>query len=132
MYVVNGLPINNTNFGGMTSATPDWGDNISSINADDIEEITVLKGATAAALYGSRAKNGAIVITTKSGKGSKGIGIDFNSNNTFEVPKFLWEIQKEYGQGYGGFKPASVQDAANHGQNHWGSPYDGHICAVYI
>ncbi|GAB3330060.1 SusC/RagA family TonB-linked outer membrane protein [Larkinella ripae] len=125
LYIINGLPMDNTQFGGPKNDNPDYGDNISSINPDDIEDITVLKGATAAALYGSRAKNGAIVITTKSGKGNKGLGVEFNTNNTFEVPFFLWQLQKEYGQGYGGVKPASQQDAANHGQNHWGSLYDG-------
>jgi TonB-linked SusC/RagA family outer membrane protein len=87
--------------------------------------VTVLKGAAAAALYGSRAKNGAIIITTKSGKGNKGIGIEFNTNNTVEVPYFMWEIQKEYGQGYNGVKPSGVGIAAAHGQNHWGAKYDG-------
>ncbi|RCR69679.1 SusC/RagA family TonB-linked outer membrane protein [Larkinella punicea] len=125
LYIINGLPMDNTQFGGPKNDNPDFGDNISSINPDDVEDITVLKGATAAALYGSRAKNGAIVITTKSGKGNKGLGVEFNTNNTFEVPFFLWELQKQYGQGYGGVKPASQQDAANHGQNHWGALYDG-------
>lgn len=68
--------MDNTQFGGPRGANPDWGDNISSINPDDIEEITVLKGATAAALYGSKAKNGAIVITTKSGRGQEGIRVE--------------------------------------------------------
>lgn len=125
LYIINGLPMDNTQFGPGGSEAPDWGDNISSINPDDIDEITVLKGATAAALYGSRAKNGAIIITTKSGKRKQGIGIDFNSSVTMETPYYLWELQDEYGQGYGNRRPASVQDAANHGQNHWGEPYDG-------
>lgn len=125
LFIINGLPMNNTNFGKSKGDNPDYGDNISSINPDDVEEMTVLKGAAAAALYGSRAKNGAIIITTKSGKGNKGIGIEFNTNNTVEVPYFLWEIQKEYGQGYNGVKPANVGVAAAHGQNHWGARYDG-------
>lgn len=125
LFIINGLPMNNTKFGKSKGDNPDYGDNISSINPDDIEEMTVLKGAAAAALYGSRAKNGAIIITTKSGKGNKGIGIEFNTNNTVEVPYFLWDIQKEYGQGYNGVKPANVGVAAAHGQNHWGAKYDG-------
>src|SRR5690554_1297449 len=125
LYIINGLPMDNTQFGIGEGENPDWGDNISSINPDDIQEITVLKGATAAALYGSRAKNGAIIITTKSGRSQKGLGIEFNSSLTTEVPYYLWELQDEYGQGYGNRRPASVQDAANHGQNHWGEPYDG-------
>jgi TonB-linked outer membrane protein, SusC/RagA family len=125
LYIINGMPMDNSQFGSTNTVSPDWGDNLSSINPDDIEEISVLKGATAAALYGSRAKNGAIIIVTKSGKGQQGVGITVNSNTTFEIPFFLWEIQNEYGQGYGGFRPASMQDAANHGQNHWGEKYDG-------
>lgn len=125
LFIINGLPMNNSNFGKSSGDNPDWGDNISSINPDDIEDMTVLKGAAAAALYGSRAKNGAIIITTKSGKGNKGIGIEYNTNNTWEVPFFMWEIQKEYGQGYNGVKPSGVGIAAAHGQNHWGGKYDG-------
>ncbi|CAG5002315.1 TonB-dependent receptor P3 [Dyadobacter sp. CECT 9275] len=125
LFIINGLPMDNTKFGRSKDDNPDWGDNISSINPDDVEEMTVLKGAAAAALYGSRARNGAIIITTKSGKGNKGIGIEFNTNNTWEVPFFMWELQKEYGQGYNGVKPISMDNAAAHGQNHWGAKYDG-------
>jgi TonB-linked SusC/RagA family outer membrane protein len=125
LFIINGIPMNNTKFGRSNGDNPDWGDNISSLNPDDVEDMTVLKGAAAAALYGSRAKNGAIIITTKSGKGNKGIGIEYNTNNTWEKPFFLWEIQKEYGQGYNGVKPISMDNAAAHGQNHWGAKYDG-------
>lgn len=125
LYVVNGIPINNSGFDRQADAEPDWGDNISSINPDDIEEISVLKGATAAALYGSRAKNGAVIITTKTGKGQKGIGVTVNSNTTVDVPHFMWELQKEYGQGYGNVRPHDQSFAAGHGQNHWGELYDG-------
>jgi len=112
LYVIDGLPMDNTQFGTGHGEKPDWGDNISSINLDDIDEITMLKGATAGALYGSRAKNGAIIITTKSGKNKRGIGIDFHSKVTVESPYYLWELQDEYGQGYGGQHPLSIQDAA--------------------
>lgn len=127
LYVINGIPMDNTKFGENSGDEPNWGDNLSSLNPEDIEEISVLKGATAAALYGTRAKNGAIVITTKSGRNQQGIGVELSSHNTFDAPHFIWKpiLQKEYGQGYGGFRPASVEDAANHSQNHWGEPYDG-------
>lgn len=125
LYVVNGIPINNSGFDKLRDAEPDWGDNISSINPDDVEEISVLKGAVAAALYGSRAKNGAIIITTKSGKDQRGIGVTVNSNTTVLVPHFMWELQKEYGQGYGNQRPTTQAFAAGHGQNHWGERYDG-------
>lgn len=131
LYIINGLPMDNRQFGQPDGRSPDWGDNLSSLNADDIEEITVLKGATAAALYGSRAKNGAILITTKSGKGSTGLGVEFNSNNTWDVPLFLWDLQDVYGQGYGGFRPKDGEDAAKHSQNHWGEKYDGEMTYQY-
>ncbi len=125
LYVINGMPMNSDQLGQPDGTRPDWGDGPSSLNADDIEEISVLKGATAAALYGSRAKNGAILITTKSGRGSRGIGVEFNTNNTWDVPLFLWDIQNVYGQGYGGVRPPSPEEAAKHSQNHWGEKYDG-------
>ncbi len=125
LYIINGIPMDNTQFGVGGNTMPDWGDNISSINPDDIDELSVLKGATAAALYGSRAKNGAIIITTKSGRKQKGIGIDFNSSTMMEIPYYIWELQDEYGQGYGNKRPQSVKDAAKHSQNHWGERYDG-------
>ncbi|ULT26624.1 TonB-dependent receptor plug domain-containing protein [Sphingobacterium sp. E70] len=85
------------------------GDAISNINPDDIESISVLKGAAASALYGSRAKAGVILITTKSGKGNS---IDFNSNYVAEriIDQTNW--QKVYGQGANGEKPADGKAAA--------------------
>ena len=79
LYVVDGVPIDNSNFGqaGVWGGA-DQGDGMSSINPDDIESMTVLKGAGAAALYGSRAANGVILITTKKGSGRKGIGVEVN------------------------------------------------------
>ncbi|MEZ5199386.1 MAG: SusC/RagA family TonB-linked outer membrane protein [Bacteroidales bacterium] len=133
LYVVDGVPINNTVIPGSDrSAYPDWGDGISSISSDDIEKMTVLKGATAAALYGSRAKNGAILITTKSGHGQKGLGIEINSNTTFDVPNFLYEFQKVYGPGQRGVRPATLVDAKEGGgQQHWGEKYDGEMTMQY-
>jgi TonB-linked SusC/RagA family outer membrane protein len=79
----------------------DYGNSISDLNLDDIESVTVLKGAGAAALYGSRAANGALVITTKSGKKSKGLGITFNTGATFDVIQRWPDYQYKYGQGTG-------------------------------
>ncbi|MEP7269344.1 MAG: TonB-dependent receptor plug domain-containing protein, partial [Saprospiraceae bacterium] len=123
LIVVNGVPIDNTNFGynpGNAGAdnsiglrgggtTSDGGDGLSSINPDDIESMTVLKGATAAALYGSRAKDGVIMITTKTrGDGkSKGIGVTINSNYTNDTPLDFTDYQYEYGQGENGVRPTS-------------------------
>lgn len=73
------------------------------INPDDIDDITVLKGANATALFGSRAGNGAIVVTTKKGSKSKGIGVEVNQSVTFDKAVFLPQYQNEYGGGDGGF-----------------------------
>ena len=87
LYVVNGMPMDNSIPGGGTQSTGnginvDRGDGIAGINPDDIESISVLKGGPAAALYGSRASNGVILITTKKGVASRGIGVELNSTST--------------------------------------------------
>ncbi len=121
LIVVNGIPIDNTNFGtnpGNAAAdnsvgvrgggnTSDGGDGLSSINPDDIESMTVLKGATAAALYGSRAKDGVLMITTKTKGSGKGIGVSYNSNYTNETPLDFTDYQYEYGQGENGVRPTT-------------------------
>jgi TonB-dependent SusC/RagA subfamily outer membrane receptor len=102
---------------------------MSSINPDDIESITVLKGANAAALYGSRGGNGVINIITKKGTNRKGIGLEFNSNFVAETVMNLSDLQQKYGAGVyqGGVatKPTSVQDAFNWGGSSWGPALDG-------
>jgi len=127
LYVVDGIPIDNSGFGqaGLWGGS-DEGDGISSINPDDIESMTVLKGANAAALYGSRASNGVILITTKSGKARKGLGVEFNSNFVFENDLDFYDFQEEYGHGQQGRAPADAAEAWNVGaSNNWGSRLDG-------
>ncbi|MEZ0483326.1 SusC/RagA family TonB-linked outer membrane protein [Fibrella aquatica] len=101
LYVIDGVPISNgfTGGSGRNNTEVDFGNGASFINPDDIESMNVLKGAAASALYGSRAANGVIVIKTKSGRGSKGIGVEINTNQTFETPLKLPEYQSVYGQG---------------------------------
>ena len=116
LYIVNGMPMDNSIPGGGTSSTGgginvDRGDGIAGINPDDIESISVLKGGPAAALYGSRASNGVILITTKKGVASKGIGVELNSTSTFETISVIPDWQYEYGQGIDGVKPASATAA---------------------
>lgn len=77
----------------------DFGNGLSDINPDDIESVTVLKGAAATALYGSRAGNGALIITTKSGRNKDGIGVSFNSNTSVNGILQWPDRQYEYGQG---------------------------------
>lgn len=130
LYVINGMPIDNTVPGGAATANGgganiDRGDGISSINPDDIETITVLKGGTAAALYGSRAANGAILITTKKGKAQQGIGVEFNSTATMETIAVFPNFQYEYGQGDGGVKPTTLAAAQSTGRRSWGAKIDG-------
>ena len=103
LYVIDGVPISNSIVGGSGRGNleVDFGNGAGFVNPDDIESINVLKGPAASALYGSRAANGVIVIKTKSGKSSKGIGVEVNSNVTFENALKLPEFQNVYGQGNG-------------------------------
>ncbi|MES2375484.1 MAG: SusC/RagA family TonB-linked outer membrane protein [Bacteroidota bacterium] len=80
----------------------DYGSNLNDINPEDIATVTVLKGPGAAALYGQRGANGAIIITTKSGSNHKGLGITFNSNLGLESVNRWPDLQYEYGQGTAG------------------------------
>ncbi|MGY3052626.1 TonB-linked SusC/RagA family outer membrane protein [Pedobacter sp. UYEF25] len=104
LYVVDGIPIDNSNYGGAGSDQyaegVDLGDAISAINPDDIATISVLKGASASALYGSRAGNGVILITTKKGSSKQDLGIEFNSTSTIETQLTSYDnYQSLYGQG---------------------------------
>lgn len=114
LIVVNGVPIDNTNNGARgdvsergSNRTSDGGDGLSSINPDDIEAMTVLKGAAASALYGSRAKDGVIMITTKSRGAGSGVSLSYNSNFTSETPLDYTDYQYEYGQGENGVRPTA-------------------------
>lgn len=113
LIVLNGVPIDNSNFNNNTVGVAgggvyaDGGDGLASINPDDIESMTVLKGAPAAALYGNRASNGVIMITTKTKGKSKGIGVSINSNYTSETPLDFTDYQNQYGQGEGGVRPTT-------------------------
>ncbi|WPP50731.1 SusC/RagA family TonB-linked outer membrane protein [Catalinimonas niigatensis] len=130
LYVVNGMPIDNSIPGGGSTTdgqgiNVDRGDGIAGINPDDIETISVLKGGAAAALYGSRAANGVILITTKRGKGQEGIGVEYNTNLTFDTPSMFPDFQYEYGQGFDGRKPLTQAEALSSGRLSYGAPMDG-------
>ena len=111
LYVVDGVPIDNSgisNAGAGEYSVTDLGTGISDINADDIESMSILKGPNAAALYGSRAANGVVLITTKKGKLNRGLGITINSSTTFDSPLVLPEYQNQYGRGTDGDFPNIV------------------------
>lgn len=103
LYVVDGIPISNaiTGGSGRGNLEVDFGNGAGFINPDDIESMSVLKGPAAAALYGSRAANGVILIKTKSGRKQRGIGVEFNSNYTLQSALKLPDYQTVYGQGNG-------------------------------
>jgi TonB-linked SusC/RagA family outer membrane protein len=131
LLVVNGLPIDQNARGANGGNMRDLGDNLNSINQDDIESMTVLKGATAAALYGSRAANGAIIITTKSGQRNQGIGIEYSGSFTAQQPLNYWDLQQIYGQGRNGLKPATSADAAGTGHFGWGAKMDATLVPIF-
>ena len=134
LIVVDGVPIDNSSvIGGPSSlASVDFGNRGNDINPDDIASVTVLKGPAAAALYGSRASNGALIITTKSGtKGAKKTEITFNSSNSFSSILKLPELQNEYGQGYygeiapDGLSATYISDPRENFS--WGAPFNGEM-----
>lgn len=123
LYVVDGVPLDNTNFGSAgTNGGFDLGDGISSINPDDIESMSVLKGPAASALYGSRASHGVILITTKKAAKDK-MSVEYNGSLTFDTQLAKWNnTQKVYGMGSNG--KYSI-DAVSNTNKSWGPKADG-------
>ena len=123
LVVIDGVPMNNFNGGQSTGqwSGSDSGNGLSDVNPDDIESISVLKGAAASALYGTRAGNGVIMITTKKGNGAKkGLGVTVNENLMFEGLLKKPQMQNQYGQGTNGtFDPD--------GNMSWGPKMDGQM-----
>lgn len=104
LFIVDGMPVSNGGgaAGSMGYNAIDYGNVIQDLNPDDIESISVLKGPNAAALYGSRAANGVVIITTKKGQRFGGAQVTVSSNVSFETPLKLPEYQNLYGQGFNG------------------------------
>lgn len=123
LYVVDGVPLDNTNFGSAgTNGGFDLGDGISSINPDDIESMSVLKGPAASALYGSRASHGVILITTKKAAKDK-MSVEYNGSLTFDTQLAKWNnTQQVYGMGSNG--KYSI-DAVSNTNKSWGPKADG-------
>ncbi|MFV0248888.1 MAG: SusC/RagA family TonB-linked outer membrane protein [Tenacibaculum sp.] len=127
LFILDGTPVNNRIFGVGGNTTDqadlptDYGNGIAELNPDDFESLTVLKGAAASALYGSRAANGVVVISTKKGKVyGKGLGIEINSSTLFNTPLRLPDLQSQYGAG------SSLEYATNSGTN-FGPKLDGSL-----
>lgn len=131
LYVVDGVPLDNTNYGSAgTYGGYDLGDGISSINPDDIESMSVLKGPAASALYGSRASHGVILITTKKANTKKKFAVELNSTTTFEKQLTKWDdIQYIYGQGTAG-RINGTDDQYSSNKN-WGPKVDPGLNMTY-
>ena len=133
LYVIDGVPMDNTNFGQADSEGGyDMSSGISDLNPDDIESLSVLKGANAAALYGTRALNGVILITTKKGTSRDGIGVEVNSNYTIdELMTGFEDVQYLYGKGSNGQIPDS-KERASIWDNMWGPRFSDNIGAEQV
>jgi TonB-linked SusC/RagA family outer membrane protein len=125
LFVINGVPMDNTQRGSAGEwGGSDNGDGIGNLNPDDIETMTVLKGQSASALYGARASNGVILITTK--KGKKGdFSVEYNMNYMADKPVDYTDFQYVYGQGLNGAKPANATEAQATSRMSWGAKLDG-------
>ncbi|MDP2412946.1 SusC/RagA family TonB-linked outer membrane protein [Daejeonella sp.] len=125
LIVIDGVPMDNSNYSpGTGNGGRDGGDGLSSVNPDNIESMTVLRGASATALYGSRAANGALLISTKKGSAQKGSGVSFNSSSQLETMIELYDFQNEFGQGAGG-----IYNRAQEGS--WGPKMTGQSVALW-
>ena len=131
LYVLNGIPLVNNNYATTDVNSgyggKDGGDGIGDINPDDIETISVLKGAAATALYGYRGANGVILIVTKKGKSGDGLGVEINSNYVAQQVLDFTNFQTVYGQGGNGAKPINAADALGSMESSWGAKMDGSL-----
>ncbi|MCF0059112.1 SusC/RagA family TonB-linked outer membrane protein [Dyadobacter sp. CY356] len=136
LFVVDGIPVDNSQLGAGANGSRDFANAISDINPSDIESISVLKGPNAAALYGSRASNGVILIKTKSGRSAqKGLGVSLNIGYTFDKLLVLPKYQNVFGQGTGGQfsykdgKGGGINDATDES---WGPKMDGRLIPQFF
>ena len=134
LFVVDGVPVDNSqlNSGG---ATRDFKNAVADLSQEDIESLSVLKGPNAAALYGSRAAHGVILITTKSGKGQKGLGVSINSGVSIANVTTLPDFQNVFGQGSNGKfsyvdgKGGGINDGVDES---WGPKMDGRLIPQFF
>ncbi len=133
LYVVDGVPYDNTtiSYAGQYGGT-DLGDGLSNINPDDVESVVILKGVAASAPYGYRGGNGAILVTTKSGLRTHGLGVQVNNNLMASRAIDEQDYQYVYGQGVSGVKPANTEMALAAPYYSWGGKLDGSPAVNYI
>lgn len=127
LYVVDGTPINNS-YSGSTSSTRsyDSGNGITDLDPNNIESMTVLKGAAASALYGSRAGGGVIIITTKKGKANTGIKVDMLASTEFSEVARVPHLQNQFGQGWNGAGYSGTNSYSNENGS-WGPAFNGEV-----
>ncbi|MBU4537401.1 MAG: SusC/RagA family TonB-linked outer membrane protein [Weeksellaceae bacterium] len=135
LIIVDGVPLDNSNINSTDTQRGagglDYGDASFDLNPDDIENVTVLKGGPAAALYGSRAANGVIIYTTKSAKKGR-TTIDFNSGISFEEVSIMPNLQNQYGGGSGDFEKVTIEGKEYNVpfyayDESWGPKYDSNL-----
>lgn len=111
LFVVDGVPMSNTvnNVGGFGSDNRvDYGNAIADLDPESIENVTILKGPSAAALYGTRAGNGVVLITTKKAAGKDGMKVSITSNTVFDIPARFLNVQSQFSSGFFSFRPEDV------------------------
>ena len=143
MFVVDGVSISNVNYAGSSQqrgfggGSYDYGNGASEIDQSNIEDMSILKGAAATAIYGARGANGVILITTKKGKSGQGLGVSFDSSITMDNVANLLPVQTKYGGGSiyntnSGFNEFTQDGVAYLAPNYskdgsWGPKYDPNV-----
>jgi TonB-linked SusC/RagA family outer membrane protein len=128
LFVINGVPMDNTQLGSAGQwGGADNGDGIGNLSPDDIESMTVLKGQAASALYGARASNGVILITTRGAKKGSDWSLTYNLNVMAEQGMNFTNFQNQYGQGRDGRRPQTATDAQTTGRFAWGERMGGNV-----
>ena len=111
LFVVDGVPMSNTvnNVGGFGDDNKvDYGNAISDLDPESIENVTILKGPSAAALYGTRAGNGVVLITTKRAKDGERTKVAITSNTVFDIPSKYLDVQNQFSSGFFSFRPENI------------------------
>jgi len=131
LYVVDGTPINNSSASGVgNTRSYDGGNGIGDIDPNNIESMSILKGAAASALYGSRASNGVILITTKSAKNNSRLSVELMSSSDFAEVARIPHLQNSFGQGWNGKSWSNWANSPNTSSNEngsWGPAFNGEV-----